>query len=281
MTGHQPPERYQPTRPGTISIGYTRSDRKRGPAGDYIPSVDGYQPGAAQDVVTIEVPQDSRLGQLPIHDLAEAVFVATNAPYPSLRDGTPGAHEIAEALNQRTDPRPVGRRGLRSLSVGDTVTAHGHTFACLPVGFAEVPGYQPPGKDTTRTPQEADFLTHVITTAVEGGINHWASVSGYHWHFPDLDGGTARPGPGGSANAYVTVHENDTEGQGRSFILGLNGIEQALRRITVGPVEHMSEQRRERIRRAFHGDEDARTDLDAFDAEEVVQVACFGKVLYG
>jgi hypothetical protein len=281
MTRHQTPDKNQPTRPGTISIGYTRSDRRRGPAGDYIPSVDGYQPGAAQDVVTIEVPHDSRLGQLTIHDLAEAVFVATNAPYPSLRDGTPGAHEIAEALNQWTDPSPARRRRLRSLSVGDTVTAHGHTLACLPVGFAEVPGYQPPGKHTTRAPQEADFLTHVITTAVEGGINYWASVSGYHWHFPDLDGGTARPGPGGSANAYITLHENDTEGRGRSFILGLNGIERALRRITAGPVEHMSEQRRERIRRAFHGDEDARTDLDAFDAEEVVQVVCFGKVLYG
>jgi hypothetical protein len=43
----------------------------------------------------------------------------------------------------------------------------------------------------------------------------------------------------------------------------------------------MSEQRRERIRRAFHGDEDARIDVDAFDADEVVQVVCFGKVLYG
>jgi hypothetical protein len=117
MTRHQPSETNQPTSPGIISIGYTRSDRRRGPAGDYIPSIDGYQPAAAQDIVTIEVPHDSRLDQLPIHDLAEAVFVATNAPYPSLRDGTPGAHEIAEALHRPTDPSPVGRRGLRSLSV--------------------------------------------------------------------------------------------------------------------------------------------------------------------
>jgi hypothetical protein len=77
------------------------------------------------------------------------------------------------------------------------------------------------------------------------------------------------------------VHENDTEGQGRSFVLGLNAVAQALRRITAGPVEHMSEHRRDRIRRALHGDEDARTDLDAFDADEVVQVVCFGKVIYG
>lgn len=281
MTHHHAPEKGHPIMPLSVSIGYTRSDRTRGRAGNYIPSTDGYQPGAAQDIVTIELPASSQLGQLPIHELAEAVFVATNAPYPSFRNGTEGADEIAEALNRLTDPFPAGRRGLRSLSVGDTVTAHGRTLACLPVGFAEVPGYQPPGQDTTRTPEQADFLTHVITTAVEGGINYWASVTGYHWYFPNLDGGTARPGPGGSANAYVTVHEDNAEGQGRSFIIGLNGIQHALRRITTRPVEHMSEQRRERIRRAFGGHEDARTAFDAFDAEEVVQVACFGKVLYG
>lgn len=273
------PEGNQPTMAFTISIGYTRSDRTSGR--EYVPSIDGYQPGAAQDIVTLELPHDSRLDQLPIHDLAEAVFVATNAPYPSFREGTQGAHEIAEALDRLTDPSTAGRRGFRSLSVADTVTAHGHTVACLPVGFAEVPGYQPPGHAPARTPEQADFLTHVIITAVEGGINYWASVNGYHWYFPDLDGGTARPGPGGSANAYVTVHEDDTEGQGRSFTIGLDGIAHALRRITAGPVEHMSEQRRELIRRAYGGDEDARTAFDAFDAEEVVQVACFGKVVYG
>jgi hypothetical protein len=42
----------------------------------------------------------------------------------------------------------------------------------------------------------------------------------------------------------------------------------------------MSEQRREPIRRAFGGDEDART-FDAFDAEEVIQVVSFGHVIYG
>jgi hypothetical protein len=141
-------------------------------------------------------------------------------------------------------------------------------------------GYQPPGEITTRTPEQADFLTHVITTAVEGGLDYWAGVSGYHWYFPDLDGGTARPGPGGTASAYVTVHENETEGQGRVFIIGLAGIEAALARTTARPVEYMSEQRRERIRQAFGGDEDVRTDFDAFDAEEVVRAACFGKVVY-
>jgi hypothetical protein len=114
----------------------------------------------------------------------------------------------------------------------------------------------------------------VITTAVEGGINYWASVSGYHWYYPDLDGGTAHPGLDGSANTYVTVHEN--QGQGRTFVIGLDAIEDALTRVAGGPVEHMSQQRR-----AFVGDEDARTDPDAFDAEEVIQVACFGHVIYG
>jgi hypothetical protein len=238
--------------------------------------MDGYRPGATQDILTIQLPAGSRLPQLPLHDLAEAVFVATNAPGAAFHDGVPGARQVASAL---TNPTPARRPRWRSLSIGDTVTANGRTVACQPAGFADVPGYQPPGEITTRSAERADFLTTVITTAVEGGINYWASVSGYHWYHPNLDGGTAHPGPGGSANAYVTVHEN--QGQGRVFIIGLDAIEDALTRIAASPVEQMSEQRRERIRRAVDGDQDARTDLDAFDAEQVIQIACFGHAIYG
>jgi hypothetical protein len=66
----------------------------------------------------------------------------------------------------------------------------------------------PAGEITTRSPERADFLTTVITTAAEGGINYWAAVGGYRWYHPNLDGGTAHPGLDGSANAYITVHEN-------------------------------------------------------------------------
>jgi hypothetical protein len=72
-----------------------------------------------------------------------------------------------------------------------------------------------------------------------------------------------------------------TKARAARFVIGLDAIEDALTRIAASPVEQMSEQHRERIRHAFDGDEDARTDFDAFDAEQVIQVACFGHVIYG
>jgi hypothetical protein len=115
MTHHHQTPGSRPTTPGSISIGYTRADRRPGSVHD-IPSMGGYRPGAAQDILTIELPAGSRLPQLPLHDLAEAVFVATNAPGAGFHDGVPGAREVASALTNPTPGTPpavalaVGRR---------------------------------------------------------------------------------------------------------------------------------------------------------------------------
>jgi hypothetical protein len=63
--------------------------------------MDGYRPGAAQDFVTIQLPAGSMLPQVPLHDLAEAVFVATKVPGAGFHDGLPGAREVASALTNR------------------------------------------------------------------------------------------------------------------------------------------------------------------------------------
>lgn len=93
-----------------ITIGYTQSDR----ANDYIPYDDGYREGAKQSwsrtfMVEVE-PVDGRPVAL---DLAEAVFVATNAPE---RSCAQGAIQLAvwEAL---VNAGPISR----SVSIGDTV----------------------------------------------------------------------------------------------------------------------------------------------------------------
>jgi hypothetical protein len=120
--------------PITVRIGYTISDRDR----DYIPTSDGYWPGAAQHHVTIELPDRPELSSLSGPELAEAVFVATNAPA-DLRRSVPGAAEIAEALYGPASNLPEQqRRHLRALSVGDTVTVAGRTLACEPVGFTDI-----------------------------------------------------------------------------------------------------------------------------------------------
>lgn len=60
-----------------------------------------------------------------------------------------------------------------------------------------------------RTSKRADFLAGILTTAVEGGVNHWATIEDYRWYFPDLEGGTAAPGPDNSANAYAVLVESE------------------------------------------------------------------------
>jgi hypothetical protein len=63
-----------------IRIGLTRTDR----VANYIPACDGYRPGAAQDIIELDVepPADSTVKP---KDWAEAVYVATNAPSPVVR----------------------------------------------------------------------------------------------------------------------------------------------------------------------------------------------------
>jgi hypothetical protein len=109
-----------------ITIGLTRTDR----AADYVPAMDGYRPGAAQDLFVIEV-------ESPAIDpavIGEAFFVATNAPK-EVVDGD----RLASALYREiTRKLPIAHR--LTLSVGDTVQVDdGPVFVVAPVGFEPLP----------------------------------------------------------------------------------------------------------------------------------------------
>jgi hypothetical protein len=115
------------TAPRTLTIGWTMSDRATG----YSSFSDGYRPGAQQhtETVTVEAPADWSLAQL-----AEAVYVATNAPDASMMSG------VALAINAAIDDNGYyGREaGHYSLSVGDTVTLDGDTVAVDRLGWKPV-----------------------------------------------------------------------------------------------------------------------------------------------
>lgn len=93
-----------------VTIGYTQSDR----ANDYVPSDDGYRPGAQQVWSRSFVVEVEAIDKRPLAlDLAEAVFVATNAPGRPL-DGGRIQEQVWEAM---VNMGPISR----SLCVGDTV----------------------------------------------------------------------------------------------------------------------------------------------------------------
>ena len=116
-----------------ITIGLTRSDRPVG----YIPAMDGYKPGAAQDVLELEVdaPLAQPEGGWQAVEVGEAYFKATSAPQEVI-EADPLALAILRALLELR-----GRGGAEhrlEMFVGDTVTVDGTTVSCERFGWAEV-----------------------------------------------------------------------------------------------------------------------------------------------
>lgn len=136
----------------------------------------------------------------------------------------------------------------------------------------------------TRSGERANFLASIIITAVEGGINYWASVSDYRWWDPTLDGGTAVHHDG-IPNAYVTVHESerDDEDGYEGVLITVEHIARALGTLRQGPVTGLAESLRADIvaQDRANGEDETHQDIDAGLADCILQVAMFGTVVYG
>jgi len=104
--------------PTKIVVGWTISDRDHG----YVSYMDGWRAGQPQHELSIEVAVPPSLAP---HQVADLVFIATNAPDV---ESHPYAAKILEAIVA------TGYRGEEaghfSLSVGDTVTVDGIKLAC-------------------------------------------------------------------------------------------------------------------------------------------------------
>lgn len=135
-----------------------------------------------------------------------------------------------------------------------------------------------------RTPGRAQFLADIITTAIEGGTNYWAAVEDYRWYFPDLEGGTAPRGPNNTANAYAVIVPDDPRYEddwyqaigATSFTLTLDEIERAL-----GLVRNSDINNDLAATIMFADKTNGDIEIDAEGADVVVQLALFGKVIYG
>jgi hypothetical protein len=131
---------------------------------------------------------------------------------------------------------------------------------------------------TTRSPERAQFLADVITTATEGGIQYWARVTGYRWFSPELEGGTAEPGPGGTANAWVELVDAE-EDDGERHRVDLDKIAHAFGVVRQGTPKGWNDDDVARMRQAY-AELDA-GEIDAGDADCLLQLAIFGEVVYG
>jgi hypothetical protein len=132
----------------------------------------------------------------------------------------------------------------------------------------------------TRSPERQEFLSDIITTALEGGVGYWSVATAYEWFDPTTSGGTATPGPNGTANAYATIHE--TEGDdaiGPPLLVDVDAIARALGIMRKGTPEGWNAQDVARCLAASAANDAG--DIDAGDADCIVQVAVLGSVVYG
>lgn len=117
-----------------ITIGLTASDRDN----NYSSFMDGYRPGADQQQVLLPVPSFLLHGK-DIEEIAEKVFIATNAPG-DMPVGTL-EHAVRNLWSELVRSlSSVGQGSLRSVSKGDTVTLgfdvdEDPTVACASFGW--------------------------------------------------------------------------------------------------------------------------------------------------
>lgn len=127
---------------------------------------------------------------------------------------------------------------------------------------------------TKRSAARVEFLSDVLTTAVEGGINYWASVSAYRWDTPNPD------------EIGVTVHVDDeddwpTEGKRVTLDTIAHGI--AVLKASGGPSspgeEYPGSYWKEFLLADRTNGEDG--DYDAGIADCILQAGLFDKIVYG
>lgn len=133
----------------------------------------------------------------------------------------------------------------------------------------------------TRSAERETFLADIIVTAVEGGYSA-LGFRDYRWHYPEDYMGPSDPknplglAPGGGGNATVTVV--DVENDGKAYEVTIDSIATALGKIRKGE-SRIADQYRKRI---LDGDRDNDAgEIDAYDADIVVQMATLGDVVYG
>lgn len=133
-------------------IGLTRTDRQN----DYLPAMDGWKLGAAQDAFGLHVPDLPGTGS----QWAEAVFIATNAPEQVIQE-SPLATAVFEAIKAWLDNwqarRPVTPTTFRSLCVGDTVLVGGALWSCEKSGFRLRTAVLLEGQTTLPDPEGCQF----------------------------------------------------------------------------------------------------------------------------
>jgi hypothetical protein len=125
-----------------------------------------------------------------------------------------------------------------------------------------------------RSPERKEFLTNVLVTAVEGGINYWADIEEYR-----IDEIPDPVFPGLTKWVGGSVKVRDFEGTGGKWhTVTLDTIARGIRVVTT-PDFNLNRQMKSWIRDG--NAENDSGDIDCWCADAIVQAAVLGEVVYG
>lgn len=134
-------------------------------------------------------------------------------------------------------------------------------------------------RPVTRNRERTTFLGDIITAAVEGGIGYWSQVSAYQ--YTDEHGVVfvhCGEQEGHETCAVVHVVKDDESGYEDSGLkLDFDAIERGLKLIREGGVK-LTPRHRNRLLVADRSNEAGQ--LDALDADIIVQAGLFGELVY-
>lgn len=129
----------------------------------------------------------------------------------------------------------------------------------------------------SRSTERAQFHADIIITAVEGGIGYWAQAKDYKWDVPN------------PADTTVTIRETEDsvefDGPGKWITITIDDIAAAYGKINKGSIEDAEQAVRihssmiKHLRDAYREIEAG--DIDALDADAIMQIAALGEVIYG
>ena len=124
------------------------------------------------------------------------------------------------------------------------------------------------------------FLSDVVITALEGGIGYWSQASKYRSGYSRdvLDEKARKP-------ASAVIHEVNEDESGYSeqaLTVDTKLVAKAFQKImSEDEIRYTSKVWRKRMVAAYWDVEDGVCDIDAGDADCIVQIGLFGEVRYG
>lgn len=123
-----------------------------------------------------------------------------------------------------------------------------------------------------KTGERETFLADIITTAVEGGINYWAEVTGYQW------GTEFGPGKLDGNRKFAKATVRDAEADDAAKELTTDKIATAVGKVCRGEVKL----RGDIVAAIAQGNaENDAGYIDADAADCLVQIALLGELVYG